>query len=352
VTLRSTPLSPGARILGVGAYEPSRVVTNEDLLARLDSSDEWIRQRTGIVERRWATPDETVTVMAAEASRRALAHAGLDAGAVDAIVVSTVTRFVQWPAIASRVAAALGIPSVAAFDLSAGCAGFCYALAQADALVRAGTAGHVLVIAADRLSDMTDLADRSTAFLFGDGAGAVVVGPSAQPGIGPVTWGGDADQADTITQTQEWTDALASGTMPYIVMAGQKVFKWAMTEITDVTRRAIEAAGLTPADIDLFVPHQANDRITDALLRYLKLPESVVVSRNIRRLGNTSASSIPLGIARLYADGLVRPDAACLMVGFGAGLVYAGQVALLPAGAPGTVPGPVNPPIPPNPLNP
>ena len=330
VRLRPTVGAPGARILGIGAYEPSRVVDNAEMCTLIDSSDEWIRQRTGIAERRWATREETLTVMSARAARQALDHAGLTPADLDAVVVSTVTHFQQWPSLACLITAELGRPDLPAWDISAACAGFCYALGQADALIRAGASRHVLVVTADRLSDMTDLTDRTTAFLFADGAGAAVVGPSETPGIGPTVWGGDSAQADAITQTLAWPDGVARGIQPKATMEGKRVFRWTMTDVADQTRRVIEASGLTPDDIDLFVPHQANDRITDAMLRHLNLPDSVVVSHNIQRTGNTSASSIPLAIARLYADGLVRPGAACLMVGFGAGLVYAGQVALLP----------------------
>jgi 3-oxoacyl-[acyl-carrier-protein] synthase-3 len=296
----------------------------------IDSTEEWIEQRTGILERRWADVNETLTFMSVAASRRALDQAGLAPEAIDAVIVATVTRLVQFPAVAVDIAHGLGLGPVPAWDISAACAGFSYALAQADALVRAGTAGHVLVIAADRLTDLTDFSDRTTAFLFADGAGAAIVGPSETPAIGPVVWGSDGSRAEVIHQTLAWPDAVADGTRPAIAMAGQTVFRWAMTDVADVTRRAIAAAGLTPDDIDLFVPHQANNRITDAMLRQLGLPEHVVVSRNIKRAGNSSASSVPLAIDRLYQDGLVRPGAACLMVGFGAGLVWAGQVAYLP----------------------
>ena len=328
--LRHAAGAPASRILGIGAYEPARVVDNAEMCTLIDSSDEWIRQRTGIAERRWASPDETLTVMSVRAAEEALAHAGLTAADVDCVIMATVTHFEQWPSLACRVTAALGRPDLPAWDISAACAGFCYGLAQADALIRAGAGRHVLVLAADRLSDLTDLTDRTTAFLFADGAGAAVVGPSDVPGIGPTVWGGASDQANAITQTLPWLDGVRQGTRPSIAMDGKKVFRWAMTDVAAKTRQAIEAAGLTPDDIDLFVPHQANDRITEAMLRGLGLPDRVLVSHNIERTGNTSASSIPLALARLYADRLVPPGAACLMVGFGAGLVYAGQVALLP----------------------
>jgi 3-oxoacyl-[acyl-carrier-protein] synthase-3 len=268
--------------------------------------------------------------MATAAGRRALDHAGLQAQDVDAVIAATVTHLVQFPALAAGVATDLGLDHAAAWDISAACAGFGYGLAQADALVRAGTCRRVLVVAADRLTDLTDFTDRATAFLFADGAGAAVVGPSDAAGVGPVVWGTDGSQAGVIRQTLTWDDAVAQGQRPFIAMEGQKVFKWAMTDVAEVTRQAIAAAGVTPDDIDLFVPHQANNRITDAMLRQLGLPDRVVTSRNIQRAGNTSASSIPLGIARLYAEGRVQPGALCLMAGFGAGLTWAAQVARLP----------------------
>ncbi|MDR1449447.1 MAG: 3-oxoacyl-ACP synthase, partial [Propionibacteriaceae bacterium] len=190
--------APGARILGVGSYEPRRVVGNEELCERIDSSDEWIRQRTGIAERRWADPEETLVAMAAAAARKALGRAGLEAGQIDTVLMATVTHLVQFPALGVLVAAELGCPQAAAWDISAACAGFCYGLAQADALIRCGAARHVLVLAADRLTDLTDFDDRATAFLFADGAGAAVVGPSQEAGIGPVVWGSDGRNSDVI----------------------------------------------------------------------------------------------------------------------------------------------------------
>ncbi|MDR0415977.1 MAG: beta-ketoacyl-ACP synthase 3 [Propionibacteriaceae bacterium] len=328
--LRQTASAPGSRILGVGAYEPLRVVGNHELCQRIDSSDEWIRQRTGITERHWASTDETLVAMATAAARQALDRAGLAAEQIDVVITPTVTHLVQFPALAVLTAAALGCPAAAAWDISAACAGFCYGLAQADALIRSGSARHVLVAAADRLTDLTDFDDRGTAFLFADGAGAAVLGPSDEPGVGPVVWGGDADQAGVISQSVDWPTAVATGERPVIRMDGRQVFRWATADIAEVTRRIVAAAGLTPDQIDLFVPHQANNRITNSMLRRLKLPDSVVVSRNITRVGNTSATSIPMALDRLYGEDRVQPGATCLMVGFGAGLTFAGQVVILP----------------------
>lgn len=325
------PTRAGSRILGVGGYRPERIVTNAEICTMIDSSDEWIRERSGIVERRWAGPDESVADMATDAAGKALAHAGVDASEVDVVLVSTVSHFLQTPSAAVEVADRIGTAKAAAYDISAACAGFCYGLAQADALVRTGTAGYVVVVGVERLSDITDSSDRSTAFIFADGAGAVVVGPSATPGIGPVAWGADGSERMTINMTQSWHDYMASpGKHPALTMQGQAVFRWAVREVTQVARDAIAKAGLEPSDIDVFLPHQANNRITDAMLKALKLREDIVVARDIITSGNTSAASIPLALERLVADGAYTSGATALMVGFGAGLTYAGQVVTLP----------------------
>ena len=214
--------------------------------------------------------------------------------------------------------------------MSAACAGFCYGLAQAEALVRAGQARHVLVIGAETISEMTDVTDRGTAFLFSDGAGAVIVGPSQTNGIGPVVWGSDGGQADAIWQTISWREAVREGTWPTLAMNGQAVFKWATGFIAQAAKKCLDEAGITPEELDVFIPHQANNRITDTLLRYLKLPENVVVARTIQTLGNNSAATIPMAMDALLASGEAKSGQTALIIGFGAGLVYAGQVVTLP----------------------
>ncbi len=196
--------APYARILGVGGYRPTRVVPNEVILETIDSSDEWIRSRSGIETRHWAGPEETVAAMSIEASGKAIADAGIDASQIGAVVVSTVSHFAQTPAVATEIADKLGTDKAAAFDISAGCAGFGYGLTLAKGMVVEGSAEYVLVIGVERLSDLTDLEDRATAFLFGDGAGAVVVGPSQEPAIGPTVWGSEGDKSETIKQTVTW----------------------------------------------------------------------------------------------------------------------------------------------------
>jgi 3-oxoacyl-[acyl-carrier-protein] synthase-3 len=329
---QSSQGAPHAAILGVGAYRPSRVIPNADIVAAIDSSDEWIQQRSGIKQRRWATPEETVQMMSVEASRKALAHAGLDARQIDCVVVATVSHMLQTPAIATAIAHELGTEQAAAFDISAACAGFCHAVAMASDFVRAGSARHVLVIGVERLSDITDVGDRGTAFIFADGAGAAVVGPSETPGIGPVVWGSDGEQYDLIRQREDWRDVVASKdpVMPHLTMQGNPVFRWASFAMAKIGQQALDRAGVSIDDLDVFVPHQANMRIIDAMARSMKLPERVRIARDIAEQGNTSAASIPLALDRMIAEGEARSGDTALLIAFGAGLAYAAQVVTVP----------------------
>ncbi|OEV12154.1 ketoacyl-ACP synthase III [Streptomyces nanshensis] len=324
--------SPYSRILGVGGYRPTRVVPNEEILKHIDSSDEWIRSRSGIATRHWASPDETVAEMTLEAAGKAVADAGITPQQVDAVIISTVSHFKQTPSIATEIADRMGAGKAAAFDINAGCAGFGYGLTLAKGLIADGSADHVLVVGAERLSDLTDLTDRSTAFLFGDGAGAVIVGPAAEPGIGPSIWGSEGDKADVISQTVAW-DAYREGVVekfPAIRQEGQAVFRWAVYEMAKVAQQALDAAGVTPEDLDVFIPHQANMRIIDSMVKTLRLPEHVTVARDVETTGNTSAASIPLAMERLLATGEAKSGDTALVIGFGAGLVYAATVVTLP----------------------
>jgi 3-oxoacyl-[acyl-carrier-protein] synthase-3 len=329
--------APFSAILGVGGYRPRRVVDNAEICTYIDSSDEWIRTRSGIIERRWAAEDETVQMMSVGAARRAMERAGVEPGQIDTVIVSTVTHLYQTPAVATTIASELGATGAAAFDISAACAGFCYGTAMADSFVRSGASKYVLVVGVERLSDMTNKHDRSTAFLFADGAGAAVIGPSDEPGIGPVVWGSDGEQAPLIQQTEPWDRALdkteadaGDPQWPTLRMDGNPVFKWAAYTMSKTAAEALDAAGVSPDDLDVFVPHQANMRITDAMFRALKLPEKVVVGRDIAYQGNTSAASIPLALEALLDSGEAKSGQTCLIIGFGAGLVYAGQVIVLP----------------------
>lgn len=328
--LKASVGAPYARILSVGAAVPSRVLDNEQMVQFIDSSDEWIRQRTGIRERRWIAEDESLESLCLAAARQAIERAGLAASDIDGLLLATVSHYHQTPALAPQLATALGMVDAVAYDISAACAGFCYGLAQAEALVRAGQARHVLVIGAETLSRMTDVTDRGTAFLFADGAGAVVVGPSQTNGIGPVVWGSDGAQAGAIWQTANWEDAVAQSTWPSLGMDGRAVFKWATGFIAQAASKCLEESGITPDQLDVFIPHQANNRITDTLLRYLKLPETVVVARTIQGYGNNSAASVPIAMDALLSSGEAKSGQTALLIGFGAGLVYAGQVVTLP----------------------
>jgi len=328
--------APHTAVLGVGAYRPSRVVPNVDIVDAIDSSDEWIQQRSGIRTRRFATPEETVQMMSVAAARQAIEHAGIEARQIDCVVVATVSHLLQTPAVATLVAHELGTDHAPAFDISAACAGFCHGIALASDMVRAGSARHALVIGVERLSDLTDMEDRGTAFIFADGAGAAVVGPSDEVGIGPVVWGSDGEQFDLIRQREDWRDVVGSdehpgsGVMPHLTMQGSAVFRWASFTMAKVAAEAIERAGITPADLDVFVPHQANMRITDAMARSMRLPERVRIARDIADQGNTSAASIPLALARMIEEGEASSGDLALFIAFGAGLAYAAQVVRVP----------------------
>jgi 3-oxoacyl-[acyl-carrier-protein] synthase III len=319
-------------VLGVGSYRPSRIVPNADIVDAIDSSDEWIQQRSGIKQRRFATPEETVQMMSVAASRRALEHARIAPEQIDCVIVATVTHLLQTPAIATAIAYELGTDQAAAFDISAACAGFCHGLALADQMVRGGSAGHVLVIGVERLSDLTDSTDRGTAFIFADGAGAAVVGPSDTSGIGPVVWGSDGEQFDLIRQKEDWRDAMAADhpQMPHLTMQGNPVFRWASFTMAKIAHQALDRAGITPDELDVFVPHQANMRIIDAMARAMKLPARVRIARDIAEQGNTSAASIPLALDRMIDEGEARSGDTALLIAFGAGLAYAAQVIIIP----------------------
>ena len=331
-TLASSTGSTHSAVLGVGAYRPVRVVPNSEVVEAIDSSDEWIQQRSGIRTRRFAGPEESVQMMSVAAAREALAHAGLEATDVDAVIVATVSHLMQTPAIAPAIAHELGCEHPVAFDVSAACAGFCHGVGIAADMVRSGSAHHVLVIGVERLTDILDRTDRGTAFIFADGAGAVLVGPSTTPGIGPVVWGSDGEQFDYIRQTEDWRDVLASGApvMPALTMQGSAVFRWASFAMAKVGLDAVARAGITVDDLDCFVPHQANMRITDAMARSMKLPAHVRIARDVAEQGNTSAASVPLALHRMVAEGEARSGDLALLIAFGAGLAYAAQVVVVP----------------------
>jgi 3-oxoacyl-[acyl-carrier-protein] synthase III len=324
--------APHAALLGLGAYRPRREVPNAEIVEAIDSSDEWIQQRSGIKSRRFAEPDESVQMMSVAASRIAIERAGIDPAQIDGVIVATISHLLQLPAVATAVAHELGLQRPVAFDISAACAGFSHGIALASDMIRGGSAKYVLVVGVERLSDLTDPTDRGTAFIFADGAGAAVVGPSEEPGIRPVVWGSDGEQFDLIRQREDWRDVLASDNprMPHMLMQGNAVFRWAAFEMAKVAQEALDRAGITVDDLDVFVPHQANMRITDAMARALKLPPHVAIARDIADQGNTSAASIPLALDRLIEDGEAKSGDTALFIAFGAGLAYAAQVVTVP----------------------
>jgi 3-oxoacyl-[acyl-carrier-protein] synthase-3 len=313
----------GSKIVALGHYQPSRAVSNTDLAGILDTNDEWIRDRVGIASRRVADT-ETVADMATAAAEKALAASGLSAADIDLVTVATCSSIDRCPNVATRVAARLGITAPAAYDLNTACSGFSYALGTADHAVRAGASRNALVIGSEKLSDITDWTDRTTAVLFGDGAGAAVVTATAdgeQPGIGPVLWGSAPDKGDVLT---------IEGWQPYIKQEGQSVFRWATTALAPFAAEACARAGVEPSELAAFVPHQANTRIIDGIVKRLGLGPDVVIAKDLVESGNTSAASVPLALSKLIERREVPSGAPVLLFGFGGGLTYAGQVVRCP----------------------
>lgn len=313
----------GAGLSGLGAHRPARREDNTAIAARIGSSDDWIQSRSGIATRGVAAPDETTVDMAVSAGGKALAASGIDPADIGLVLLATCSMPGPLPGGSPEVAARLGCRSAGASDVGAGCAGFTYALSFAADSIRAGSADHVLVVGSEKLLPMVDPDDRGTAFLFGDGAGAAVVSavPSPDDGIGPVVWTHDGDQHERL---------VIDGSPLRLKMEGRAIYRWATTALPDLARRACARAGIEPADLAAFVPHQANLRITESVVKSLALPDSVVVARDVVDSGNTSAASVPIALARLAEQGSVRRGDAVLLFGFGAGLTAAGQVVRCP----------------------
>ncbi|HUR15444.1 MAG TPA: beta-ketoacyl-ACP synthase 3 [Mycobacteriales bacterium] len=310
----------GARLTGLGAHRPALRVDNLAIAERIGSTDEWIRERSGIVTRGVAADGESVVDMATSAGAKALAAAGVDAADLGLVMLASCSMPGPLPGGSPEIAYRLGATAAGATDIGAGCAGFTYALALASDSVRTGTAQHVLVIGAEKLVPMVDPDDRGTAFLFGDGAGAVVVSRSDADLVGQVVWVHDGDLHAKL---------VIDGTRR-LAMEGRAVFRWATTRLPDLCRRACDAAGIALEDLAAFVPHQANERITDSVVAKLGLPGSVAIARDVRDSGNTSAASVPLALDRLVELGQVVSGAPALLVGFGAGLTAAAQVVHVP----------------------
>ena len=306
-------------------------MTNDEIAGPIESSDEWIRQRTGIVTRVRAPEGQSLMDMAVEASKEAIEKSGIDPSEIDAVILATISFPYATPSGATMLAAEVGAGDAAAYDISAACAGYCYGIAQADALIRSGNSKYVLVVGGEKLSDFISPTDRSISFLLGDGAGAAIVGPSDHPGISKTVWGSDGANWDKVGMTGSILDFRDGKTeWPTLVQEGQPVFRWAVWEMVKVAKEALEVSGLAPEDLSALVTHQANMRIIDEFAKQLELPESVVVARDIVETGNTSAASIPLAMHRLLAEGKVKSGGYALEIGFGAGLAYAAQVVELP----------------------
>lgn len=319
------------RIYSVGAARGSVAVTNDDIVGPIDSSDEWIQQRTGIITRMRATPDVSALDLATDAAREAIERSGIAPELIDAVIIATISNVQQSPSMAAVVADRVGANPAAAYDMNAACAGYAYAVAQADALIRSGVAHYSLVIGAEKLSDIVDPTDRSISFLLGDGAGAVVIGPSDYAGISSTVWGSDGSKASAVGMNNslvEYRDGVSQ--WPTLRQEGQTVFRWAVWDMAKVAKKALEAAGITADDLAAFIPHQANMRIIDEFAKQLKLPESVVIARDIATTGNTSAASIPLATHRLLEENPELSGGLALQIGFGAGLVFGAQVVVLP----------------------
>lgn len=320
------------RILALGAARGDLTVTNDDIIEPIQSSDEWIRQRTGVVTRKRASREIGAVDLAETAAREAIEKAGITADQIGIVLVSTVSNTMLTPSMATLLAERIGAKPAAAYDISAACAGYTYGIAQADALIKAGLADYVLVVGAEKLSDIIDPTDRSISFLLGDGAGAAVVGPSDTPGISPTVWGSDGQWA-TIGMTstfQEFREGAGDVAWPTIRQEGPTVFRWAVWEMVKVAKKALVEAGITSADLAAFVPHQANMRIIDEFAKQLGLPDTVVIGRDIETTGNTSAASIPLATHRLLEENPGLSGGLALQIGFGAGLVFGAQVVVLP----------------------
>ncbi|MGW3654834.1 beta-ketoacyl-ACP synthase III [Streptomyces sp. NPDC005151] len=316
----------GSRVVALGHYQPAKVLTNDDLAAMVDTSDEWITSRVGIKTRHVGGPDEPVDEMAAHAAAKALATAGLDPADIDLVLVATSTAIDRSPSMSARVAARLGMASPAVMDINVVCSGFTHALATADHAIRAGAATRALVIGADKMADIADWTDRSTCVLLGDGAGAAVVvadpqrGADAAPGIGPVLWGSVPEMGRAVR---------IEGTPPRFAQEGQSVYRWATTQLPPIARKVCEKAGVTPEDLAAVVLHQANLRIIEPVARKIGAVNAVI-ARDVVDSGNTSAASIPMALSKLVERGEVDSGAPALLFGFGGNLSYAGQVIRCP----------------------
>jgi 3-oxoacyl-[acyl-carrier-protein] synthase III len=313
---------PPISITGLGAYAPDRVLTNAELSTIVDTTDEWIMERTGIRERRIAAPDQALTDLALPAARQALAQAGVEARDLDLVLCATVTPDMMFPTSSALLADFLGAEKAAAYDLLAGCTGFMYALAQAYALLASGLADRALVVGGDVLSRILDWSDRSTLVLFGDGAGAVVLEKVEQPGFLGFELGADGGGGIHLSLpgsgSRRMEDSASNG---YVHMNGREVFKFATRVLVSSAQDVLERCGVSVDEVDVYIPHQANVRILDHAAQKLGIPRDRMVV-NVDRYGNTSSGSIPLALADAQEDGRLKKGDLVLMTGMGAGLTW------------------------------
>jgi 3-oxoacyl-[acyl-carrier-protein] synthase-3 len=319
-----------AKVSGVGSYVPSKVLTNQDLEKIVDTSDEWITTRTGIKERRIASPQETTSSLALEAARRALQMAQVDPQELDLILVATVTPDMAFPATACLLQRELGAPRAACFDLEAGCTGFVYALVVAEKYLIGGGGNKALVVGAETLSKIVDWEDRATCVLFGDGAGACILEKTDHPGLLASYLGSDGGGAHLLELPAGGSRMPASkesvaGRMHYIKMNGNEVFKFAVRIMEEASREVARRAGIGLEEVALFIPHQANIRIIDSAARRLKIPQEKIFV-NVHKYGNTSSASIPIALDEAYREGRIKDGDLLLLVGFGAGLTWGSTV--------------------------
>ncbi|WP_414976618.1 beta-ketoacyl-ACP synthase III [Gordonia sp. (in: high G+C Gram-positive bacteria)] len=330
-------------MLGIGAYRPARVVTNDELCKVMDSSDEWIYERTGIRSRRFVTGDEDMRYIATKAADRAIENSGIDREKIDLLVFGSSSWPSNTPHGAPIIASDIGLNGIAAYDVSAGCGGFGYALSAAVDSIRAGSATYAVVIGAETMSVGMDPEDRSTGMIFGDGAGAVVIGPTEENGISPIVAGSDGENSSAIAQNIDTVSYMARAveyqhkdpeTDPVgrmvIYMEGPRVFRWAAVTLPRALTTLLTESGAGPDDIDVFIPHQANARINDLMKKNLGFPDDLPMANDIETMGNTSAASIPLAMEEMLATGKAKGGDTALMLAFGAGLSYAGAVFTLP----------------------
>jgi 3-oxoacyl-[acyl-carrier-protein] synthase-3 len=330
--IKSMNRPKGSRVSGIGVYRPKRNVTNDEIAPLIDSSDQWIRERSGIIQRRYASNEETVAAMAIVACEEALKDSKISSIDIDLVILATATNPAQLPNLAMEIATKIGATKAGAYDIGAACSGFSYGLSIASQAVLSGECINVLVVGSERMTDFVSEKDRGTAFLFADGAGAFVVSPSEKTEISAPTWGADGNLNDWICMTKDWPTYMneKEGDFPALKMEGQKVFRWAITEMVGIAHRTLERAGIGIEDLGAFVPHQANQRITDHIAKSLNLPPHVAIARDGINMGNTTAATIPLALDTLRRNGEVKSGDLALLMGFGAGLAYSGQVIVVP----------------------